>query len=150
MKRAEKTVLSELVGNLLREARKDLKISRAQLARRARVSTRLVAELERGQRPNVSLESALKLLNFAGATMVLKAPGGRTARLETGTSARIQRAARAEVRRNTWTARRIDLHEEGRSPQSGNSGAESLAAVSAVSRQAFRIGALAGMEGESE
>lgn len=139
MKRTDNTLLSELVGKLLREARKDLKISREELARRAHVSSRLVAELERGQRPNVSLESALNLLNLAGATIVLKAPSGRTARVETETSAGIQRAARVAVRRSSWTGGHIPLHQEGRSPHGGSSGAERLAAVSAVSSQAFLI-----------
>ena len=44
-------MLSEPIGGLLKAARKQLNVSREELARRVGVSTRLVAELERGQRP---------------------------------------------------------------------------------------------------
>jgi transcriptional regulator with XRE-family HTH domain len=63
-------MLSNRIGKLLRNARQQLNLSRAELARRAGVSARLVAELERGQRPNVSLESALKLLGIVGVSVI--------------------------------------------------------------------------------
>ena len=56
-------MLSEPIGTLLKTARRQLKMSRDTLALRGGVSTRLVAELERGERPNVSLEATLTLPN---------------------------------------------------------------------------------------
>lgn len=133
------TVLSALVGELLRSARRESNITREQLARRARVSARLVAELERGQRPNVSLESALKLLNFAGTTILLKSPGGLTAEVGDKGSADLQRAARAEVRRKSWTGGQISLHEAGAAPNGGKSPGRRMAAVSTISLAGFAI-----------
>ena len=45
-------MLSDRLGVLLENARKQLDLSRDELALRGDVRTRLVAELERGQRPN--------------------------------------------------------------------------------------------------
>ena len=132
-------MLSERIGALLRDARKELKLSRAELAGRGGVSTRLVAELERGQRPNVSLESALKLLNVVGVSVVARAPSGATAEIRNPSAYRFERAARAERRRQTWTGRYIHLHDEGDDPWPGRSKAKRLAAVSQVSRQAYLI-----------
>ena len=49
------------------------------MASQAGVSLRLVAEFERGQRNNVSLESALRLLKSVGITVVARAPHGPVA-----------------------------------------------------------------------
>src|SRR5216110_3431006 len=98
-------MFSERIGNLLQNARRQLDLSREELARRGGVSTRLVAELERGQRPNVSLESALKLLNVVGVSVVAKAPNGAAAEIRSEAAATLERAARAARRRQTWTGR---------------------------------------------
>ena len=132
-------MFSERIGVLLRHARKDLKLSRAELASRGGVSTRLVAELERGQRPNVSLESALKLLNVLGVSVVARAPSGATAEIRNASTRGLERAARAERRRQTWTGRHVHLHDEGDDPPPGRSIAKRVAAVSQVSRQAYSI-----------
>jgi|SRR5665647_541796 len=134
-------MFSARFGVLLRTARKQLKISRGQLAQRGGVSTRLVAELERGQRPNVSLESALRLLDAVGVSIVAKAPDGATAEIRSASSSALERAARAERRRQTWTGRHIHLHDEGKSPHPPKSKANRIAAVSDLSRQAYLIAA---------
>jgi transcriptional regulator with XRE-family HTH domain len=122
-------------------AASQLKLSRDELARRGDVSTRLVAELERGQRPNVSLESALKLLNVVGISVTAKAPDGATIEIRNASTDALERAARAERRRQTWTGRQIRLHDEGDDPKPGRSKAKRLAAVSQVSEQAHLVAA---------
>lgn len=132
-------MLSDALGDLLQRARKQLALSRQELAARAKVSTRLVAELERGQRPNVSLESTLLLLNLVGVSIVAKAPDGATVEIRDPISHSLERATRAEVRRRTWKGKRVGLHDEGASPAAGGSPATRLSAVSQVSRQAFGL-----------
>lgn len=132
-------MFSARFGILLRDARKQLNMSREQLAQRGRVSSRLVAELERGQRPNVSLESALRLLDSVGVSILAKAPDGATAEIRSASSSALELAARAERRRQTWTGRHIHLHDEGKSPPPPRSKANRIAAVSDLSRQAYLI-----------
>lgn len=139
-------MLSEPVGGLLKAARKHLNVSREELARRGGVSTRLVAELERGQRPNVSLESALKLLNAVGVSVIAKAPNGAAAEIRSASGPALERAARAARRRQTWTGRQIHLHDEGDGPASGRSKSDRLSSVAEVSKQAYLI-ASAGRRG---
>lgn len=52
------------VAHIVREARKMLGITQREAAARVGVSHRLWAEFERGERPNVSLETALRMLSF--------------------------------------------------------------------------------------
>jgi transcriptional regulator with XRE-family HTH domain len=132
-------MLSEKLGEVLHHARKLQKLSREALARRAGVSTRLVAELERGERPNVSLESALKLLGHVGVSVVVHAPDGAAAHVRDSRSARVERAARAIVRRRLWTGARVHAHRAGQAPPGGDSAPDRLAAVSQVSNQAFGL-----------
>lgn len=94
-------MLSDPIGVLLLSTRKQLKISRQELARRGKVSTRLLAELERGERPNVSLESALKLLRSVGISVRLTAPHGVVEEIRDASAAAMERAARAAHRRKT-------------------------------------------------
>ncbi len=132
-------MVSAPLGELLKHARKQMGMSREELARRGGVSTRLVAEVERGQRPNVSLESTLKLLNLVGVTIVANAPDGATVEITDARSDALQRAARALLRRRTWTGRHIQLRKEGDPPGSGRSHVERLSAVSRISRHAFAM-----------
>lgn len=132
-------MLSEKLGQLLLHARKLQKLSREDLARCAGVSTRLVAELERGERPNVSLESALKLLGYVGVSVVVQAPDGSVAQVRDADSAHIERAARAVVRRRMWTGARVQSRQAGQAPGGGVSARDRLAAVSQISNQAFGL-----------
>jgi transcriptional regulator with XRE-family HTH domain len=133
-------MLSERIAGLLKNARQQLEISRQELARRGGVSTRLVAELERGQRPNVSLESALKLLNAVGVSVVATAPNGVAAEIRSAAAPALERAARAARRRQTWTGRHVHLHDEDDGPRFVRSKSKRLSAVAQVSKQAHLIG----------
>jgi len=132
-------MLSARIGMLLKDARRHLNLSRADLAHRGGVSVRLVAELERGQRPNVSLESALKLLNVVGVSVIAQAPHGAAAEIRGESAAALARAERAAVRRQTWTGRQVHLHDEGNDPRPVRSKAKRLASVAQVSKQAYVI-----------
>ncbi len=134
-------LLSQPIGILLRDARTELKLSRDELARLANVSTRLVAEVERGQRPNVSLETTLRLLNAVGVSVLATAPSGATAHIRDASTAVLERAARVARRRQTWTGRLIHLHKEESAPRPGRSKTKRLAAVSDVSEQAYLFAA---------
>lgn len=137
-------MFSDRIGSLLQNARSQLDLSRGELARRAGVSTRLVAELERGQRPNVSLETALRLLDVVGVSVVAKARNGDAAELRDESlpaAEAAERAARAARRRRTWTGRRVFLHDEGEDTRPVRSKAKRLVSVARVSRDAHVIAA---------
>lgn len=136
-------MLSTQIADLLKSARKALGLSQKELAHRAGVSHRLWAEVERGERPNVSLETALRLLGEAGVTIRLTDPLGMSRELSNpSTGARAARAARAAVRRATWQGRQIRLSAEGEElddPPANTQGADRLAAVALISEQAFAV-----------
>lgn len=132
-------MLSDQLGPILKSARKQLGLSREELASRAKVSPRLVAELERSQRPNVSLESALRLLNIVGVSLVVKAPNGVAAEIRGASALELERAARAARRRETWKGRHVYMHDAGSDPCLPESKAMRLVAVARVSKQAYAI-----------
>jgi transcriptional regulator with XRE-family HTH domain len=132
-------MLSDRLGPVLRSARKQLNLSREELASRAQVSPRLVDELERSQRPNVSIESALKLLNIVGVSLVAKAPNGLSAEIRGASALELERAARAARRRETWKGRHVYMHDAGNDPRPAKSKAKRLVAVARVSKQAYLI-----------
>jgi transcriptional regulator with XRE-family HTH domain len=134
-------MLAHQFGVLLRSARTQRRLSRAKLAKLGGVSLRLVAEVEQGIRPNVSLESALKLLRAAGVSIVASAPHCRTVEVRDPAAAEFQRAERAELRRQNWTSRRAHLHASDDSPPPERSAAKRLAVVSEISKQAYAIAA---------
>ncbi|MHB1297752.1 MAG: helix-turn-helix transcriptional regulator [Gemmatimonadaceae bacterium] len=132
-------MLSSRLGALLRAARRSRNLSRAELSQHAEVSVRLIAELERGERPNVSLETALRLLSLVGLSMSVT-PGEQQASGIRGSSdaaiARVQRAAR---RRQTWTGRHVKLSDAGEEPRPVSSAAGRVASVAEVSRLAYAV-----------
>lgn len=67
-------MLSDQLGARLKCSRKALRLTQRELARRAEVSERLWAEVERGERPNVSLETALRMLNLVGVSIRFEDP----------------------------------------------------------------------------
>lgn len=99
------------------------------LAAQARVSPRLVSEFERGMRPNVSLETAMRLLQQVGVTLIA-APAAQ--------DAAAARAARAAHRRATWVGRVTTLHEQA-APAAPTDGLARLGAVSRASRLAVGL-----------
>jgi transcriptional regulator with XRE-family HTH domain len=136
-------MLATRFGELLRGARKHRALTRAALAERGGVSVRLVAEFEQGKRPNVSFESALKLLSAAGVSVVARAPHGEVLEIRdrSAVAAAEARADRAAQRRNTWTGRTVRLHTSGDEPRPARSKSKRFAAVAEVSRQAYAVGA---------
>ena len=135
-------MLTDDVAEMLRSARAALGISQKELARRAGVSQRLWSEVERGVRPNVSLETALRMLSEVGVTVRLTDPLGTDRELRDPATSAAARAARAELRRATWTGRQITLRDEGMedlSEFSHAAGVERLGAVRLVSEQAFAV-----------
>lgn len=84
------------IPSALRKARRTRRVSIAELAVRAAVSPRLISEFEQGKRPNVSLETALRLLSLVGVSIRLS----EVADSLDVEKARAQRAAR---RRSEWS-----------------------------------------------
>jgi transcriptional regulator with XRE-family HTH domain len=134
-------MLASRFGALLRSARTHRSLSRAELAERGGVSVRLVAELEQGKRPNVSLESALKLLRATGVSVVARAPDGGVVAIRDPSAAAMERGERSEERRKTWTGRQLPLHSSSDGPRPERSKSKRLASVGQVSRQAYSIAA---------
>jgi transcriptional regulator with XRE-family HTH domain len=134
-------MLASRFGALLRSARTHRRLSRAELAERGGVSVRLVAELEQGKRPNVSLESALKLLRAAGVSVVARAPDGGVVEIRDPSAAAREREERSAQRRKTWTGRQVHVHASGGEPRPERSKSKRLASVGRVSRQAYAIAA---------
>lgn len=132
-------MLSHSLGPLLKSSREQLGLSRAALAAKAGVSMRLVAEFERGQRGNVSLESALRLFKVVGITVVARAPHGPAAEIRGTAAARLERAARAAHRRETWTGRHVHLRDSGDAPRAPRSLPRRIASVAAISDAAYVI-----------
>ena len=135
----EVEMLSHDLGPLLKSSRQQLGLSRDALAQKAGVSMRLVAEFERGQRSNVSLESALRLLKSVGITVVARAPHGPAAEIRGTAAARLERAARAAHRRETWTGRHVHLRDSGDPPLAPRPRPRRIASVAAVSVAAYII-----------
>jgi transcriptional regulator with XRE-family HTH domain len=134
-------MLSHSLGPLLKSARQQLGLSRDALAAKAGVSLRLVAEFERGQRSNVSLESALRLLKAVGITVVARAPHGAAAEIRGTAAERLERAARAAQRRETWTGRHVHLRDSGDDPRPPRSLPRRIASVAAISDAAYAVAA---------
>lgn len=135
-------MLTTQTADLLKTTRKTLRLSQKELAGRAGVSLRLVAEVERGERPHVSFETALRLLGAVGISIRLTDPLGNSCELGNPSGEAVARAARAAVRRATWQGRQIRLSQKGGEEEealTNTQGADPLAAVALVSEQAYAI-----------
>lgn len=129
---ADVTSIAPSVGPLaesLRAARKGRGLSIVQLATLAEVSPRLVSELERGMRANVSVETAMRLLHLVGVAVTFDAEPAPAA-----VAARI----RAERRRVQWTGEQSTLAKQAPPPVS-SSAVEQLNAVARASRLAVGL-----------
>jgi len=116
------------IARLLRAARLASGVTQRDLAERAGVSQRWWAEVERGERPNVSLATALRMLRAVGIGVEL-----------TDSRRRAGFAERAAARRATWTGRQTTLADSAEPPPAPRGRGARLAAVTAVSQQAFAI-----------
>lgn len=134
-------MLSESMGQLLRVTREEAGITRADLARQCGVSLRLLAEFERGARPNVSVETALHLLLAVGISLQLNAPAGETVEITSPATEELARAARRALRRRTWTGEITSLHAPTRDPEPGRTPSERFLAVAEVSHNAYAVAA---------
>ena len=126
------------LGKLLKSTRMLLGVTQTNAAKRAGVSVRLWAEVERGERENVSLDTTIRMLGEMGIELVLEAPGGDRIGLTSGATARRARAARAAIRRVTWTGRKIRLGDDDEPPDAGDR-MQALVAVHEISRNAYAI-----------
>ena len=109
----------------LRSARQAAGLSVAELAAQGGVSPRLVSEFERGMRPHVSLDTALRLLQLVGVPLHVAAPVGE----RTDDEARSQRA---ELRRRTWVGQKSTMAEQA-APAAPTEYADRLGAVAHAS-----------------
>lgn len=115
-----------LLAQALRAARKRRGLSIAQLAAMAAVSPRLISELERGMRANVSFETAARLADLVGVALIFE-----TQPADADEAAR----RRAERRRQQWTGEQSTLSQHGPPPPPVDA-AERLTAVARASRLA--------------
>ena len=93
--------LTEL-PSALRAARRSRRVSIVTLAAEAGVSPRLISEFEQGKRPNVSLETVLRLLALVGVSI-------RVAGKEEQGQADQARERRAALRRQSWSGSQSTL-----------------------------------------
>ena len=107
----------------LRNARRQRGLSIATLAVDASVSPRLISEFEQGKRPNVSLETALRLLTMVGVSLHLHDAAEPT-------DSAPARAERAAQRRNSWTGTLSALHAQA-APEAPARTARAATAVAA-------------------
>jgi transcriptional regulator with XRE-family HTH domain len=113
------------LASTLRQARRRRGVSIAALAVEASVSPRLISEFEQGKRPNVSLETALRLLSLVGVSFRLHDPAEATDPVQA-------RAARAARRRDSWTGSLSSLQSQV-DPSAPVSAVERLGAVANAS-----------------
>ena len=132
-------MLTSQIGTLLRDTRKAVGLSQKDAARRAQVSNRLWAEVERGERPNVSLATALRMLSEVGISIRLGDPRGSTHELRDPGTDEAARTARAMIRRSTWTGRQILLADEGIESSTPARVADNMGKVARISAQASTI-----------
>ena len=124
------SIYTELAGSL-RKARIAKGYSIGMLAELGGVSPRLVSEMERGLRPHVSLDTALRLLQLVDVELSI-GPRSR------GVDEDMARRARAEHRRQTWRGVKTTLDQQD-DPEPADTPEARLLAVAEVSRLAYGI-----------
>jgi transcriptional regulator with XRE-family HTH domain len=125
----DRSVVNRLAA-LLRTYRQARGMTVVALAAEVGVSPRLVSEFERGKRPHVSLDTAMRLLESVGAPAFAPAP-----EVVDEAAARAERAAR---RRETWRGGYAKLSEQS-PPTPSPRFAERLTAVAAASQLAVGL-----------
>ena len=128
------------IAKALRQGRLALGETQQELAGRVGVSARLWAEVERGERPNVSLETALRLLAAVGIRVQLK---GLTSAPRDGderdADERDAALARAAHRRATWTGGRVPLGAAHEPRVDNLTTSERMGAVAQISQLAYAV-----------
>lgn len=112
------------LASTLRSARTSRGLSIARLALLAHVSPRLISELERGMRAHVSFETAMRLLQLVGVSVVFDRQPHRSS----DTAAQV----RAERRASSWIGAKATLATQA-PPQPAASAADRLGAVARAS-----------------
>lgn len=113
-----------LLAATLRTARKCRGLSIVRLAALANVSPRLISELERGIRANVSFETAMRLLQLVDVAVTFDSrPASSDDAART----------RAEQRRRSWSGRKTTLATQA-PPSHSPDAVERLTAVARASR----------------
>ena len=72
------------VGSAIRTRRKEVELTAAQVAALARVSRRLLVEVEGGKRPNVGFSALLRILDVLGLDLEVKGRGLPGTRVPSG------------------------------------------------------------------
>ena len=72
------------VGSAIRTRRKEVELTAAQVAALARVSRRLLVEVEGGKRPNVGFSALLRILDVLGLDLEVKDRGLPGTRVPSG------------------------------------------------------------------
>jgi len=132
-------IQASALGALLKQARKRTGKTRQALAAEAGVSVRLVAEFERGQRPNVSLDTALRLFDLLGMHIDVRLPQTTAQRAGSAHVNDAAFAARAAHRRATWIGRHVSLHDDDSTVHVPQSAEEARGAVWRVSQLAHAV-----------
>jgi len=133
------------IAKALRQGRLALGETQQKLAGRVGVSARLWAEVERGERPNVSLETALRLLAAVGIRVQLKGPtsalrdGDERDADERDADERDAALARAAHRRATWTGGRVPLGAAHEPRVDNLTTSERMGAVAQISQLAYAV-----------
>ena len=138
------------IAKALRQGRLALGETQQKLASRVGVSARLWAEVERGERPNVSLETALRLLAAVGIRVQLKGPtsaprdgderdGDERDADERDADERDAALARAAHRRATWTGGRVPLGAAHEPRVDNLTTSERMGAVAQISQLAYAV-----------
>ena len=118
--------LTERLADALRAGRHSAGFTVAELADRGGVSPRLVSEFERGIRPHVSLDTAVRLLQLVGVSLDI-------AEATSALSEEQARAERAEHRRRTWVGEKSTLAAQS-APPAPTAPADRLIAIAQASR----------------
>ena len=128
-------MLTDKLGAVLKSARKALGLTQQQLAARAGVSVRLWAEVERGIRPNVSLATALSMLQEVGLSLTLEDAAGSAHELRDAHSAAAARTARRKLRATVFELGA----EPGDDLSSSTTVGQRLEMVDALSRRMWEL-----------
>lgn len=128
------------IAKALRQGRLARGETQQELAGRVGVSARLWAEVERGERPNVSLETALRLLAAVGIRVQLKGPTSAPRDGdERDADERDAALARAAHRRATWTGGRAPLGAAHEPRVDNLTTSERMGAVAQISQLAYAV-----------
>lgn len=127
------------LGAHFKAARKALRWSQRDVAESVGVSERLVREFERGLRPNLSVDTAFRLLAHVGVSIQVEGHGAFPSRVYLPDMDAQSMAARAQIRRVTWRGAQTRLSSSEDEPTPPRSRAQRMASVAQVSALAYAL-----------